>query len=117
MLPKSPLTDQEILQIDSSALPNIQKHYVRLLAHCLYCFKEISKNESSGVLPDSELQLQWCLKQSSLENDKEFIPILMKQFAKATQYLESLAQKKSIRPLDLTIDDLIQASFESMGPN
>ena len=108
MFSESPISFNDLSAIDATNLPHIEKHHIRLLAHCLECFKQIAKKESLAYLPDKASQVKWCLKQPLLANDEEFMAALLEQFDSAFKQLEKLAIKKEISPLELTINDLIQ---------
>tara|TARA_Y100001968_G_C19273897_1_gene675669 strand:- start:29 stop:397 length:369 start_codon:yes stop_codon:yes gene_type:complete len=103
----TPLTLEEIQQINQLELSTIEKHHVRLLAHCLSSFKQISRDNSSQSLPSREEQLDWCFAHPKLSKDKEFIFILINQFSAASSYLEKIASNLKIPPLELTLEDLI----------
>ena len=67
----SPLSDEIAKNIDQLNLSIIQKHHVRLLAHCLVIFKDIAQDEIS-LFEEDELLRKWCEKQSQQFNDKKF---------------------------------------------
>ena len=109
---KSPLTTEDIDRIESSYLSPIIKHRIRLFAHCLACFKEITKNSSQGALPSKEIILNWLLEQPSLADDPDFVYILLEQFLGVEKYLEKLALERKISPLELTLDDLLNEALK-----
>ena len=98
----SPLSDEVIKNIDQLNLSIIQKHHVRLLAHCLEIFKEISKEDSS-VFDEDELLREWCEKQSQQFNDKNFNQIFYEQMSSAAKKLNSFSLRlgKNFKELDL----------------
>ena len=102
----SPLSDEVVKNIDQLNLSIIQKHHIRLLAHCLEIFKEISKEDFS-VFEEDELLREWCEKQSQQFNDKNFNQIFYEQMSSAAKKLNSfsLSLKKKFKDLDLA--DLI----------
>ena len=102
----TPLSDEIITNIDQLNLPITQKQHIRLLAHCLAIFKEISKNETSTFTED-ELLREWCLKKSQKFNDKSFNKIFYEQMSSAAKKLNSFSKtiKKNFNELDL--EDLI----------
>ncbi len=112
MLPNSPLSISDIKRIDATALSISDRHYLRLLAHCLFCFKEIANGSSYGALPSKQKQFQWLLVQPALSNDQEFILLLLEQFVLVGKQLESLANELQISPLELTLDQLILYSLK-----
>ena len=102
----SPLRDEIVKNIDQLNLPTIQKHHVRLLAHCLEIFKEISKDDVS-LFEEDELLREWCEKQSQKFDDKNFNQLFYEQMSSAAKKLNSYSQniEKSFKELDL--EDLI----------
>ena len=102
----SPLSDDVIKNIDQLNLPIIQKHHVRLLAHCLSIFKEIEKEETSLFKEDYILR-EWCDKQSQKFNDENFNKLFYEQMYSSAKKLNLFAQsiKKKLNELDL--DDLV----------
>ena len=104
---QSPLSIEDIEKIDASGLSTMSRHRIRLLAHCLSFFKEITKNCTSKDLPSKQSLLKWLLEQPSLVNDREFVYVLLEQFLGAERHLENLAIECEISPLELTLDDLI----------
>ena len=108
-IPESPLSLEEIGLIENTALTPVEKHYLRLMAHCLACFKSMNQKRPNKELPIEKIQLEWCLKQPSLKNDESFISLLMEQFATAGKKLEKIANEYEIAPLDLTLTNLIKS--------
>ena len=110
---KSPLSLRDIERIDETNLSTLDRHHLRLLAHCLECFKAMEPKRSLGPLPAESLQLEWCLAQQDLSGDRAFISLLLEQFAVAAIQLEIIAATFNKSPLELNLDHLIQASFEA----
>ena len=102
----SPLNIELIQTIDQLDLPIMQKHHVRLLAHCLEIFKEIAKDDISSF-EDDVLLKEWCKKQSQKFNDKSFNDLFYQQMSSAAKKLNdfSRSQEKSFQELEL--EDLI----------
>ncbi len=114
-LTDSPLSLQELQHIEATNLPNLERHHLRLLAHCLACFKLMSNGLNTGSLPSEDSRLQWCLDQPSLANESAFVSVLLEQFSVAGQQLEYLADISGKSPLELTLEDLIQARIHSQA--
>ena len=102
----NPLSDEIVQTIDQLSLPSIQKHHIRLLAHCLGIFKEIANVDMSSIEEDIILR-EWCIKQSKKFNDKNFNELFYQQMSSAAKKLNefSLKQGKNFKELELT--DLI----------
>ena len=105
---RSPLSQEEIEQIEKAPFSAIERHHLRLLAHCLACFKSMD-NDSNLLLPDENKRLEWFLSQPSLLGETAFVSVLLQQFASAASQLEHLAHELNIPPLQLTLDHLIAA--------
>ena len=102
----SPLSEEVVKNIEQLNLSIIQKQHIRLLAHCLEIFKEISKEDLS-VFEEDELLREWCEKQSQQFNDKNFDQLFYEQMSSAAKKLNSFSKsiKKNLKELDL--EDLI----------
>ena len=100
------LSDETISNIAQLNLSIIQKHHIRLLAHCLEIFKEISKNETPTFTED-ELLRNWCVKQSQKFNDKNFNELFYEQMSSAATKLKNFSATIGKNLKELDIDDLI----------
>ena len=105
----SPLSAEEINLIAVTNLSVSEKHHIRMLAHCLQCFKSMSKQNPRGLIPKKEEWLEWCLKNPIMLNDDEFVQVIFEQFSGAAIQLERLSNDLKVAPLDLTLRDLIDA--------
>ncbi len=102
-----PLTLEEVQRIDETNFSSIDKHSLRLLAHCLACFKIIANRSNRGPVPSESSCKAWLDNQSFCKDDEGFRNALLEQFASAGKQLEFLANHFRISPLELTIDHLI----------
>ena len=102
----NPLNIQTIKEIDNLDLPIMQKHHVRILAHCLQILKTLSEDENSEECLQNPLR-QWCDKQSKKFDDKKFSDLFYEQLESTSKKLSTFSKKigKSIE--DLEIDDLV----------
>jgi hypothetical protein len=105
-----PLSRSDAEQIEATLLPNLDRHYLRLLAHCLRSFQVIAKPRTSGPLPNQSSLEQWLLQQPQLTDEPQFRDLLLGQFLSAALQLEGLARAKGLSPLELSIGELITAS-------
>ena len=105
----SPLSKEDINLIGSTNLSVSEKHHLRMLAHCLQCFKSMSKRNEEGLIPGKEVWLEWCLNNPVMFKDDEFVQILFEQFSGAAIQLERLSNALKVAPLDLTLRHLIDA--------
>ncbi len=108
-LKNSPLSKEDIALIALTDLSVSEKHHLRMLAHCLQCFKSMRKDNAEGLLPVKEEWLEWCLKNPIMLNDDEFVQVMFEQFSGAAIQLEKLSNYLKVAPLDLTLRDLIEA--------
>ena len=102
----SPIKKEVAQKIQELDLPLIQKHHVRLLAHCLEIFKNIAVN-NNGIFPNDQLIRDWCDLEAEKINDKEFTPLLFSQMNAAAKKLALHSKKVDKNILDFNIDDLI----------
>ena len=107
----SPLSIEEINLIEVTGLPLIDRHHLRLLAHCLACFKLMAKGSPSGSFPNEEDRLKWLTSQSVFNNEKDFILVFLEQLSGAGKQLEVLAKEYNISPLELTLERLIDSKL------
>ena len=105
----SPLSSDDINLIATTNLSLREKHHLRMLLHCLECFKSMSQGNEEGLIPGKEVWLEWCLKNPIMLKDDEFVQVLFEQFSGAAIQLERLSNALKIAPLDLTLRDLIDA--------
>ena len=104
----SPLSQEQINLIGSTNLSLSEKHHLRMLLHCLECFKSMS-DLNGGLIPGKEGWVEWCLKNPQMVEDDEFVQVLIEQFDGAAIQLERLSKALKVAPLDLKLRDLINA--------
>ncbi len=80
-----------------------------MLAHCLQCFKAMSKGNPGGLIPVKEQWLEWCLQNPVMLKDDEFVQVMFEQFSGAAVQLEKLSNDLNVAPLNLTLRNLIDA--------
>ena len=105
--PSSSLLNAETIQeIDNLDLPIMQKHHLRILAHCLQILK-IIKVDNSLEYQNKNLLREWCDNQSKKFHDKKFSDLFYEQLESTSNKLTTFSKKigKSIE--DLEIDDLV----------
>ena len=109
-----PLDRQQIERIEATLLPVVDRHLLRLQAHCLVTFQQIAMPTRQGPLPSRDRWQDWCDHQPQLADDTEFSEQLMMQFTVIAGQLEGLARKLNRTPLELELNDLIhQAEMNS----
>tara|TARA_B100002019_G_C20933148_1_gene433162 strand:- start:267 stop:620 length:354 start_codon:yes stop_codon:yes gene_type:complete len=102
----NPLNMQTIQEIDNLELPIMQKHHLRILAHCLQILK-ILNVDNSFEYQNKNLLRKWCDNQSKKFDDKKFSDLFYEQLESTFKKLSIFSKKigKSIE--DLEIDDLV----------
>ena len=108
----NPLNMQTIQEIDNLDLPIMQKHHVRILAHCLQILKIINLDVSSELHDDNPLR-EWCDNQSRKFNDIKFSDLFYGQLNSTAKKLNTFSQKIGKNIKDLEIDDLVLLVEES----
>ena len=102
----NPLKIEMIQEIDNLDLPIIQKHHLRILAHCLHILKIINVDNSFEYQNKNPLR-EWCDNQSKQFDDQKFSDLFYEQLESTLKKLSTFSKKigKSIE--DLEIDDLV----------
>jgi len=102
----NPLKIQIIQEIDSLDLPIMQKHHLRILAHCLEVLKIINIDNRSKLF-EKDLLREWCDDQSKKFDDKKFSDLFYEQLELTAKKLISFSQIIGKNIEDLEIADLI----------
>jgi len=102
----NPLKIETIQEIDNLDLPIMQKHHLRILAHCLQVLKIINIDNSFENKNKNPLR-EWCDNQSKKFDDKKFSDLLYEQLESTSKKLSTFSKKigKSIE--DLELGDLV----------
>ena len=101
----NPLNIQTIKEIDNLDLTIMQKHHVRILAHCLQILKIINQDDSSELCDKNSLK-EWCDNQSRKFDDKKFSELFYEQLESTAIKLNTFSQKIGKNIKDLQIEDL-----------
>ena len=102
----NPLNIKTIQEIDNLDLTIMQKHHLRILAHCLQVLRIINVDNSLEYQNQNPLR-EWCDNQSKKFDDKKFGDLFYEQLELTSKKLSTFSKKigKSIE--DLEIDDLV----------
>ncbi len=100
------LNMQIIKEIDNLDLPIMQKHHLRILAHCLQILKIINVENSFEYQNKNPLR-EWCDNQSKKFEDKKFSDLFYEQLESASTKLSTFSKKIGKNIEDLEIDDLV----------
>ena len=102
----NPLNIQTIKEIDNLDLPMMQRHHVRILAHCLQILKIINEDNNLEYQKKNSLR-EWCDNQSKKFDDKEFSDLFYRQLESTSKKLSIFSKKIGKNIEDLKIDDLV----------
>ncbi len=102
----NPLNILTIKEIDNLDLPIMQKHHVRILAHCLQILKIINADEYSEFYDKNALR-KWCDNQSRKFEDKKFSDLFYAQLDSTAKKLNTFSQRIGKNIEDLEIEDLV----------
>ena len=106
--PEGPLSREDAERIEATLLPTLDRHHLRLQAHCLSTLKSIAAPRCDGALPsDAEIQA-WCREQPALRDASDFQDELLRQFQVISDQLNTLADTCGCSPLELTLSALIE---------
>ena len=97
---------QTIKEIDNLDLPTMQKHHLRILAHCLQILKMLNANNSMEFQNQNSLR-EWCDNESKKFEDKKFSDLFYEQLSSIEKKLNTFSQKIGKNIEDLKIDDLV----------
>ena len=102
----NPLNIQTIKEIDNLDLPIMQKHHLRILAHCLQILKIINLDNSFEYQNKNPLR-EWCDNQSKKFDDKQFSDLFYEQLESTAEKLSTFSKKIGKDIEDLEVDDLV----------
>lgn len=105
------LTPSELAELESTLLPALERHHLRLLAHALRTLQQIA-GRNSGPAPDAAAIHIWLNDQPALVDDPAFRDAFAGQLASAADQLTELAGPDR-SPLALDLPDLITWSRRS----
>ena len=102
----TPLNIEIIQEIDNLDLPIMQKHHLRILAHCLQILKIINVDNKLKYQKNNPLR-EWCDNQSKKFDDKKFTDLFYEQLVSTSKKLSTFSKKIGKNIEDLEIDDLV----------
>ena len=102
----SSLNIEIIQEIDNLDLPIMQKHHLRILAHCLQILKIINVDDSLEYQNKNPLR-EWCDNQSKKFDDKKFSDLFYLQLESTSKKLNTFSKEIGKNIEDLEIDDLV----------
>ena len=96
----------ELAELESTLLPALERHHLRLLAHGLRTFQAVA-GRRQGPLPAGDALAIWATSQPQLAGDPGFAATFLDQLAGLGEQLESIAGRRGRQPLSLELADLI----------
>ena len=108
----SPLSAAEVQQLDSTVLPALERHHLRLLAHALRTLQRIAGESDPVQWPSQPTIERWLLQQPQLSQDNAFAHQLALQLSHAGRQLAHVAERQGMAPLQLDLADLISWARE-----
>ena len=102
----NPLNIQIIKEIDNLDLSIMQKHHLRILAHCLQILKIINI-DNNFEHQNKNLLRELCDNQSKKFDDKKFSDLFYNQLESTSKKLSTFSKKIGKNINDLKIDDLV----------
>ena len=103
-----PLSHAAVARIDATLLPQLDRHHLRLLSHCLACFQSMQPAPDDGGLPGESARRRWCLAQPLIAADPAFLMQMLEQLDVAALQLEAIAAEQGVTPITLGLEQLIQ---------
>ena len=108
----NPLNIETIQEIDNLDLTIMQKHHLRILAHCLQVLKIINLDNNLEYQNKNPLR-EWCDNQSKQFDDKKFSDLFYEQLETTAKKLSTFSKKIGKNIEDLEIDDLVRLVVQS----
>lgn len=102
-----PLSAEELISLESTLLPALERHHLRLLAHGLRTLQAIA-GRRSGQPPGPGAIAAWGCRHPQLADDPDFQQVLAEQLATIAAQLVAIAASRDCDPLALSLDDLGQ---------
>ena len=99
------ISPEELQELESSLLPSLERHHLRLLAHGLRTL-QCAAGRRSGALPTPGDLSAWAAQQPALTADPAFAESFLKQLALLAEQLAAIAAERQRTPLGLELSDL-----------
>ena len=96
----------ELAELETTLLPALERHHLRLLAHGLRTFQAVA-GRRQGPVPAGDALAVWATSQPQLAGDPGFAATFLDQLAGLGEQLESIAVRRGREPLALELADLI----------
>ncbi|MCU0529199.1 MAG: hypothetical protein MUD04_06845 [Cyanobium sp. Prado107] len=103
--PGGPLTPAEVEALDSTLLPALERHHLRLLAHALRSL-QLAAGRQHGALPGARALNLWALQHPAVAAAPDFAQAFVAQLQKLGEEIEAIACARGREPLGLTLAEL-----------
>lgn len=99
------LDPHELEVLDSSLLPSLERHHLRLLAHGLRTL-QAAAGRRQGSLPERRQLEAWAAAQPVLSADSQFAAAFLPQLEELGGQLAAIAAAEGVTPLALDLEQL-----------
>jgi len=103
---QSPLSEAELAELESTLLPALERHHLRLLAHGLRTLQSIT-GRKEGEPPERAVIEAWALEQPATAGDAAFAQAFAGQLLSAGEQLTAIAQANGCGALAVELNDLV----------
>lgn len=100
------ISPDELRELESTLLPTVERHHLRLLAHGLRTLQEVA-GRRDGPLPHSDALAAWAARQPAIAGDPAFRSGFVAQMERLGAQLTAIADGCDRPPLALDLDDLV----------
>ena len=102
----SPLSGAELAELESTLLPALERHHLRLLAHGLRTLQTIA-GRRDGAPPEPEAIEAWALTHPAIAGDVAFARAFAAQLQSAGDQLTAIGLSSERSALGLELGELI----------
>jgi hypothetical protein len=102
---QGPLSEGELAELESTLLPALERHHLRLLAHALRTLQTIA-GRKQGPPPTPADLAAWAASQPELDGDPAFARIFLEQLEGAGSQLAAIAAGRATSALALELSEL-----------
>ena len=106
MNPVQILSEGELTELESTLLPSLERHHLRLLAHGLRTLQAITASHW-GAPPDRSTIAFWAAGQAEIADDPRFREAFVEQLLTVADQLGVIAQETGREPMALELGDLV----------
>jgi hypothetical protein len=100
------LTESELKELESTLLPSLERHHLRLLAHGLRTLQTIRASHR-GDPPDRTEIASWAERQEVIAEDPRFREAFVEQLLNVADQLGVIARERGREAMDLELGDLV----------